>query len=109
MPLCCSDAWTAAEIYTLSLHDALPIYADDLVDRERRCRPAESVEDLRARRARLSRPDAALADGHSIDLPRVRQLDRRRRVHPGHERLRRHGREASAGLSRRPAAREDGD
>src|SRR5687768_17723190 len=78
MPLCCSDAWTAAEIYTLSLHDALPIYADDLVDRERRCRPAESVEDLRARRARLSRPDAALADGHSIDLPRVRQLDRRR-------------------------------
>ena len=43
------------------------------------------------------------------DLPGVRQLDRGRRVHPGHERLRRDGREAGAGLPRRPAAREDGD
>ena len=40
---------------------------------------------------------------------RLRQLDRGRRVHPRHERLRGHGRGAGEGLSRRAAAGEDGD
>ena len=39
----------------------------------------------------------------------VRQLDRRRRVHPRHERLRRHGQGAGEGVPGRAAAGEDGD
>ena len=45
---------------------------------------------------------------HPDDHARVRHLDRRRRLRPGHERLRRDDRPALEGVPRRPAAGEDG-
>ena len=61
----------------------------DLDDRIGRRRSAESIEDLRARRPRLSRSHASQRAEDPDGVPRVRQLDGRRRVHPGHERLHR--------------------
>ena len=52
---------------------------------------------------RRQRPAAA------DDRAGVRQLDRRRRVRAGHERLHRDGQGAGQGVPRRPAAGEDGD
>ena len=46
---------------------------------------------------------------HPDDRPRVRQLDRRRRLRAGHVRLRRDDRPALEGVPRRPAAGQDGD
>ena len=52
---------------------------------------------------------SAVGGGHPDDRARVRQLDGGRRVHPRHERLRRHGQGTRQGVPRRAAAGEDGD
>ena len=74
-----------------------------------RRRPPPPERDLHPRRAGLPRPHRAVVDGRADDRPRVRQLDRRRRLRARHERLRRDDRPALQGLPRRAAAGEDGD
>ena len=82
--------------------------AADQPGRVRRRRPADPEGDLHPRRADVPRPDPAVRGRHPDDRAGLRQLHRRRRVRPGHERLRRDGRAAGEGVPRRPAAGEDG-
>ncbi len=76
--------------------------------RVRRGRPAPPGRRLRPRGRAVPPPDPALGAGHPHHLRRVRLLDRRRRLPPGHERLHGHGRGPGPRLPGRAAAGEDG-
>ena len=82
---------------------------DDLARRVRRGGPADPEGDLHPRRQAVPRPHARQCPAAADHRAGVRQLDRRRRVRAGHERLHGHGQGAGEGVPRRPAAGEDGD
>ena len=86
-----SNPWTLHKVLRAHRDRAREPAADHRPDRVRRRRPADAEGDLHPRRPDLPRPDAAVGGRHPDDRARLRQLHRRRRLHPGHERLRRHG------------------
>ena len=81
----------------------------DPAQRVRRRRSAAPGRSVHPGRGELPRPHPDVEDGHPDHHGRLRAQHGRRRVHAGDERL--HGlRQGSRhGVSRRPAAREDGD
>ena len=81
----------------------------DPAQRVRRRRSAPPGRPVHPGRGQLPRSHADVEDGHPDHHRRVRAEHRRRRVHAGDERLHRVRQGSRHGLSRRAAAREDGD
>ena len=81
----------------IALQNRLPV---DQSGRVRGCRPARPGRAVHPRRPGLPRPHPELGRGPAHRGPRLRQLDGRRRLRPGHERLHRDDRAALQGLPR---------
>ena len=79
-----------------------------LACRVRRRRPAHPEGDLHPGRADVPGPDPAFGGGHPDDRAGVRQLHRRRRLHPRHVRSRGDDQGTLEGVPGRAAAGQDG-
>ena len=103
-----SNPWTLKKILRANQIALQNRLAGDLPGGIGRRRPADAEGDLHPRRPDVPRPDPAVGSGHPDHRAGVRQLHRRRCLHPRHVRPRRDDQGTLEGVPGRAAAGEDG-